>query len=251
MAGADNGCYALCIGTKPCRVCVRTTKLCGTFDSHNIVSISLWNYNPDNDDVAGDYWNGENFSWFSSSRARVPPTTDGAQRQTDSSLDQGGRLLSVIVRPYPAKVAGIPTFFSYNVDSGSFVLRYTNPAPGAPRPTSPSVCSPPIHDHPHIQARETEIFVPSALAHGRRMIVEYGNGETHGSTVKYEYDEERQTLFLVHQDGTTPGRVHQVKVTFDPPVGGNLSGGSTVRWEWVVALLMVWLAMGVYWARLA
>ena len=34
-----------------------------------LTSLRLWNYNPDNDDVKGDDWNGENFSWFSRSRS--------------------------------------------------------------------------------------------------------------------------------------------------------------------------------------
>ena len=36
--------------------------------------LSLWNYNPENDDIHGDFWNAENVSWFSNQRAlRIYP----------------------------------------------------------------------------------------------------------------------------------------------------------------------------------
>lgn len=38
--------------------------LCSALERH-LVSFNLWMYNPLNDDVWGDSWNGENFSWFS------------------------------------------------------------------------------------------------------------------------------------------------------------------------------------------
>jgi hypothetical protein len=108
-----------------------------------VCTFSLWNYNPDNTDEAGDDWNGENFSWFSDTRARAkdrsglraPPSSSKPSlkttftkhpphpslvRQSDESLDEGGRILPSLVRPYPAKVAGIPLAFNYDLNDGKF-----------------------------------------------------------------------------------------------------------------------------------
>jgi hypothetical protein len=63
-----------------------------------------------------------------------------------------------------------------------------------------------------IYAKETEIFVPSLLAHGRKMIV---NGLDMDD--KYSYDEMRQTLYIVHHDHSADA-VHTVRVSFDPPL---------------------------------
>ena len=75
----------------------------------------LWNYNPDNDDHTGDDWNGENFSWFSQKRALPPTWLDHAQHSP--TLDNGGRILRAVVRPYPAKTAGVPLRFDYEINT--------------------------------------------------------------------------------------------------------------------------------------
>jgi hypothetical protein len=68
----------------------------------NLVGFTLWNFNPENTDPEGDFWCGENFSWFSRSRAL---TGLESLEQTEDRLDVGARLLSALIRPYPAKVA--------------------------------------------------------------------------------------------------------------------------------------------------
>ena len=78
----------------------------------------LWNYNPDNDDRAGDDWSGENFSWFSQKRALPSSWLD--HTQTSPTLDNGGRILRAVVRPYPAKTAGIPLRFTYEINTSEF-----------------------------------------------------------------------------------------------------------------------------------
>ncbi|KAF9521115.1 glycoside hydrolase family 5 protein [Hydnum rufescens UP504] len=213
----------------------------------NLIGFTLWTYNPENHDISGDFWNGENFSWFSQSRARRRQSSDLTPNvslaQTEVSLDEGARLLSAVVRPYPAKVAGIPLSFDYETRTGCFKFRYATPNPSAPPSRTegmPSISEPPIHSHCEIRCRETEIFVPSSLTRGRRMIIE-------GVDLKnYKYDEGRQTLFVLHDD-STPGRIHTVHVSFDSPVqAASAFSISTVLLGYVPALIALLVAAVTY-----
>jgi hypothetical protein len=56
----------------------------------NLASFTVWNYTPDNTNAHGDGWNDEDFSIFS--RDQMRGTGD---------LDDGGRALQAVVRPYP------------------------------------------------------------------------------------------------------------------------------------------------------
>jgi hypothetical protein len=220
----------------------------------------LWNYNPENDDVRGDDWNGENFSWFSNSRAA--PRTSGKAltlAQTTKELDAGGRILDAVVRPYAAKTAGVPLKFEYEMATGSFAYSWAVPLSGIASGTGegntavqrqahasgPSVHTPPLTGHPPLLARETEIFVPAQLAQGRKLIVE---GLKDGDT--YTYDIARQTLFVLPGAQTgEPGNplIHEVRVRFDPPVGGELPndlwGDFAAR---ITAILVVVFAFSTY-----
>ncbi|KAJ3764474.1 glycoside hydrolase family 5 protein [Lentinula raphanica] len=175
-----------------------------------LVGFTLWNYNPYNTDLAGDDWNGENFSWFSQSRAL--PRELLYYEQSSPSLDNGGRILSAVVRPYPAKTAGIPLKFDYEVTTWSFTFRWCNPDPSAQSNGSPTVGKPSL-SYPNINALETEIFLPSLIAHGKTVIV---NGLEKDDS--YVYDEARQTLFIVAKN-TDPGFVHEVRVRLAVPEG--------------------------------
>ncbi|KAH7907809.1 glycoside hydrolase family 5 protein [Hygrophoropsis aurantiaca] len=176
-----------------------------------LVGFTLWNYNPDNDDTRGDDWNGENFSWFSARRAL--PGSWLSHDQTSFTLDNGGRILPSVVRPYPAKTAGIPLRFEYEMSWGEFTYEWICPDPSSMISTSSkSVSKPPVTDHPTITARETEIFVPSLLTHGRKLLVTGLEPQD-----RYIHDEARQTLFIVTKD-TAPGKKHKVVVSVDPPL---------------------------------
>ncbi|KAI6015142.1 glycoside hydrolase family 5 protein [Pisolithus orientalis] len=151
----------------------------------SLANFALWNYNPHNSDVEGDDWNGENFSphlhWI---------TAAG--------------ILSAIVRPYPAKTAGIPLQFSYEMNTGQFTFEW-KPSDTIPLEQAGQTKVIPV-------ARETEIFVPSLLTHGRKLKVEGLEPED-----TYVHDESRQTLFIVH--GTsTPSKVRKVTVLVWPPL---------------------------------
>ena len=198
---------------------------------------SLWNYNPENDDARGDSWNGENFSWFSNSRAASRTSGKAlAFAQATKELDAGGRILDAVVRPYAAKTAGVPLKFEYEMATGSFAYSWAVPLSGPASGTGeenttvqqqthaggPCVHTPPLMGHPPLLARETEIFVPTQLAQGRKLIVEdLRDGDT------YTYDAARQTLFVLPgvqtgELGNVQAHAHKVRVRFDPPVGEEL-----------------------------
>ncbi len=177
---------------------------------------SLWNYNPDNDDRTGDDWNGENFSWFSQKRALPSSWLD--HKQTSPTLDNGGRILRAVVRPYPAKTAGIPLRFEYEINTGEFTYEWvvpetgaaaSAPAPGS-SPSEPSVYNPPRTGMPALRTNKTQIFLPWQLAQGRKVDVQGLRQDD-----RWTYDEARQTLTIITSDNT-PGTVHRVTVSVDP-----------------------------------
>ncbi|KAH8103836.1 glycoside hydrolase family 5 protein [Cristinia sonorae] len=176
----------------------------------SLVGFTLWNYNPDNDDQKGDDWNGENFSWFSNRRALPASLLD--LRQTAPGLDSGSRILRSVVRPYPAKTAGIPLKFSYEPNTGEFTYAWVVPHSGGVQggQIDASISSPPEYGHPTLKSATTEIYIPSFLATGSKVVV-------HGlaPTDKHHYEESLQTLFIVSGD-QTPGRKVEIRVTLAP-----------------------------------
>ncbi|KAI0783200.1 glycoside hydrolase family 5 protein [Abortiporus biennis] len=181
-----------------------------------MVGFTLWNYNPSNDDQAGDDWNGENFSWFSNRRA-LPPSLLTLSDQTSPTLDNGGRILRSIVRPYPSKISGIPLKFQYEVNTGDFsftwVIPHAKDIGDANIKGEPRVDQPPQVSHPPLKSNVTEIFLPSLLAHGSKIHVS-------GLSPKdsWTYDESVQTLYISvdKEEGMIPGKVHQVNVILSP-----------------------------------
>ncbi|KAF8237581.1 glycoside hydrolase family 5 protein [Tricholoma matsutake] len=177
----------------------------------SLVGFTLWNYNPSNNDQQGDGWNGENFSWFSRRRA-LPPSLLYYE-QDAPSLDNGARILPAIVRPYPAKTAGIPVKFEHEMTSGTFTYEWANPKDGSLLgSTSTKVFEAPRSGHPTITAIETEIFLPSLITQGKKVIVEGLDPDD-----SYRHDESRQTLFIVARD-VNPDKIHKVTVSVSPPV---------------------------------
>lgn len=162
----------------------------------HIATISrLWNYNPLNEDGSGDQWNGENFSWFSKFRARKLGT--GTLEQSDATLDEGGRILESLVRPYPAKVAGVPLKFEYEVNRGEFTFEWAKSVSGdggnASFKGGPSISTPPLEGYPVISSNLTEIFLPAPLVQGKKFVVAL-DGAAVGA--KWWYDAAVQTLYV-------------------------------------------------------
>lgn len=201
----------------------------------------MWTYNPPNTDQLGDDWNGENFSWFSRSRGLPPSLLYHDQDAT--SLDQGGRILNAIVRPYPAKVAGIPVRFEYEMNLGSFEFEWEDGSGG-----DGGGCV----SRPVARCRETEIFVPSLLTMGRRVIVE-GLNKDGGD--RWVYDEKRQTLFVVvggRGDGKAGGKRYWIRVSVSPALEASFE----VKGFWdefggrIMSLLVVALGVLMFWGSM-
>lgn len=79
----------------------------------NQLSYTLWNYTPDNDNLHGDQWNGEDLSIFSKS-----------QRKRVDDINSGGRALKAAIRPYPYKVAGEPMEYFFDMEAKEFYLKF-------------------------------------------------------------------------------------------------------------------------------
>lgn len=170
----------------------------------------MWNYNADNNDHTGDDWNGENFSWVSRRRMLTCAWLD--LHQTSPTLDNGARILRAIVRPYPAKTAGIPLKFDYEMNTGQFTYEWVVPGADSEPPASASVNSPPVAKHPAITTNNTEVFLPSLLAHDREVVVQGLRAQD-----SFRYDESRQTLTITTGD-LIPGERHRVTVSLKPPL---------------------------------
>jgi Glycoside hydrolase family 5 C-terminal domain len=171
---------------------------------------SLWNYNPENNDAEGDSWCGENFSWFGTAhrRSSTPyPSLSALKRnseagavslhQSNTNLDDGGRILHAVVRPYAAKVAGVPLRWAYELNSGQVEFEWQEPKGD------------------DLRCRETQVFFPAMLlTDGRTIQVDGLDRET------WRYDGARQTLFIVPPvtKSGTQGTKRSVVIRVDPPL---------------------------------
>lgn len=139
-------------------------------------SFTLWNYNPTNTAATGDGWNMEDFSIVNfEDRA-----ADRANKLRHDQLYKGGRTLDAIIRPYAAKVAGVPVRTHWDASTATLTFVWEAAKLGAP----------------------TEVFVPRLYFDN--VYVELSNG-----TFEYRLDE--QTLY-VH---APPGR-QWIRVSNEP-----------------------------------
>lgn len=147
-------------------------------DAHDkaLLSYTLWNYCPINENKFGDHWNKEDFSIFSLSQI-----TD------ETDLNSGGRSLDVIVRPYPLRVAGKPTKISFKPYSRrkTFTLEF--------------------EVDQAVTSNETIIFLPQFQYHSsKRITVQVTSG-------RFDLDWENQTLLYFH-DITSDLLKHKITV---------------------------------------
>lgn len=80
----------------------------------NLLSYTLWNYTASNTNERGDQWNGEDLSIFSLSQQKNP-----------EDINSGGRALDATLRPYPKKIAGALTEYSYNYRKKELKIQFT------------------------------------------------------------------------------------------------------------------------------
>jgi len=123
-----------------------------------LLGYALWNYNPDNDNLHGDHWNGEDLSIYSRD-----------QRSDPKDINSGGRALRAIVRPYPIATAGTPMHLSFDYKDRHFTYTFR-------------------HD-PDSEAA-TEIFVPS-YQYPDGYVVNLSDGS-------FEMDADSQRLYYRH-----------------------------------------------------
>jgi hypothetical protein len=124
----------------------------------NLLSATLWNYTSTNTNKRGDGWNTEDMSIFS------------RDQQTGSgSLNDGGRALRAVVRPYPCRTAGTPLHLTFDMQRRRFVYVFQ-------------------HD-PRVQ-QPTELFLP-AVQYPAGYHVEVSDGT-------YEQVSDKQLLYYWH-----------------------------------------------------
>ena len=89
------------------------------------------------------------------------------------------------------------------MNAGEFSFSWAIPMSSKDRKTDGkvSVNNPPLTGHPPLKSNVTEIFLPSFIAHGGKVVV---LGLSHADS--YEYDEARQTLYI-RTTNDTPGKV--------------------------------------------
>ena len=131
----------------------------------NLLSYTLWNYNPDNTHARGDQWNGEDFSIYSVDDADARNAAAGA-----GDLNAGGRALEAVLRPYAMRTAGEP--LSMEWDYRKKVFKYT-------------------FRHDSQVTAPTEIFVPKWHFPGGAYEVEVSDGS-------YSTDAANQRLIYRH-----------------------------------------------------
>ena len=119
--------------------------------------------------------------------------------QTAPSLDNGARILRSIVRPYPAKTAGHPIRFDYEMTTGEFTYEWVTPEFASEEVSL-------------LTARETEIYMPSLLTRDRKVIV-----QGLGAEDTYLHDESRQTLFILIKEHNHK-KIRTLKVSLHPPL---------------------------------
>lgn len=142
-------------------------------------------------------------------------------------LDKGARILESVVRPYPAKVAGIPLQFNYEINTGTFALTWVDPIQEPPRPRKAwltgKVDEPPLRGHPPITSRRTEFFVPADWVNDEQedmQVVLLGAA----AGAKWWYEKGVQTLYVETLEGVDKprGAAYRISVRFK---------GRPRRWE--------------------
>jgi hypothetical protein len=79
----------------------------------NFVHFSLWNYTADNEHVHGDQWNEEDLSIFCAD-----------PQAGEAGLNDGGRALEAVIRPYAMRIPGTPLHQSFDPQQKSYSFSF-------------------------------------------------------------------------------------------------------------------------------
>ncbi|PKY22164.1 glycoside hydrolase [Rhizophagus irregularis] len=115
--------------------------------------------------------------------------------ETDSEQfhHQGGRVLEAVLRPYAAKMPGIPQIMNFNLKNLEFIFKFTN----YPLSQQSNINS--------IVAPEAEIYIPNY--HYKKLLL-----DIRVSDGDWRYVRNRQTLYWRVKDWTTEGVVHTLRI---------------------------------------
>lgn len=144
----------------------------------NLVSFTLWNYNPANTVAEGDTWNQEDFSIVNFEKEAA----DRGNVRAHEDLYRGGRAIDAILRPYACKVAGIPVSTVWDAKRQILRFRWKNG---------------------EVSCRAaTEVYVPEYFFRDIAPHVTVSDGT-------FRYVPEEQTLYIYHAVHT-PGATHKL-----------------------------------------
>jgi hypothetical protein len=136
------------------------------------------------------------------------------------------------------------------MNTGAFSFTWINRGAakyvGEDRPAVlPDTSNPPRTLQTPLTSRESEIFVPSRITHGRKLVVQ---GLSEGVD-RWRYDEQRQTLFIV-TGNDTPTFIHRIVVSVDPPLKPSFFVNDL--WsdfgDWVMAVFVGASAIVAFWS---
>lgn len=104
---------------------------------------------------------------------------------------------------------------------------------------------PPRTGHPPLKSSVTEIYLPSFIAHGSKILV-HGLGKSD----RYHYDESVQTLYITTGENV-PGKVYDISVVLSPRLRAVFEvndlwgdfGGQMVAGGIVLLAVLVYLAL--------
>ncbi|GES78881.1 glycoside hydrolase family 5 protein [Rhizophagus clarus] len=106
---------------------------------------------------------------------------------------RGGRVLEAVLRPYAAKIPGIPQLMNFNLKNLEFLFKFTN------YPLSQQ------SNINNIVAPEAEIYIPNYHYKNLLLDIRVSDGD-------WRYVKSRQTLYWRVKDWTTEGVVHTLRI---------------------------------------
>ncbi|WFD00469.1 hypothetical protein MYAM1_003218 [Malassezia yamatoensis] len=135
----------------------------------NLISFTLWNYNPRNTVEQGDAWNQEDFSLINLEAVAA----DQGNLRRDEILYRGGRAIDAVLRPYVCKIDGVPLSTYWDAGRSTLEFHWRNLSQSSGQPT--------------------EVYVPDYHARGLQLNIRLSDGT-------YRYDEHLQTLYISHSN---------------------------------------------------